>query len=225
MPGTDHAFAERLEKLAGTPLAAVHRIQLEHLQRLLSRVDQQPYTVARILLQRCEQRLSALESAASLESTQLNTQSKAPASRGAHSPILDLVAGLNRAASEQSQSSDRQSEFEQKLSQQEARLLGEAARSADAGQESLPSDQQARSMIGLRASAGIKLSRKRSAKRRTIQRTFSSRPKDPGPLNPQMLALKMLDEMQAASPDYLARMLEYIDTLAALADIPAAEKR
>ena len=221
MSGANQALAERLDKLAGRPLAAVHSIQLSHLQRLLGRAERQPPAVARILQQRCEQRLRQLESTASAQSIKSN----ASASGHLGSPILDLVAGLNRTASEQALSSDRQSEFERKLSQQEGRLLGEVERCSDAGQKLPPTDQQSQSLVGLRASAGIRLSKKRSAKRRTIQRTFSSRPKDPGPLNPQMLALKMLDEMQAASPDYLARMLEYIDTLAALADIPASEKR
>ena len=38
-------------------------------------------------------------------------------------------------------------------------------------------------------------------------------PQNPGPLNPQMLAIKSLSTMRELSPDYLNRFVSYVDTL------------
>ena len=38
-------------------------------------------------------------------------------------------------------------------------------------------------------------------------------PADSGPLNPQMLAIRSLESMQALSPQYLARFVTYLDAL------------
>lgn len=46
-----------------------------------------------------------------------------------------------------------------------------------------------------------------------VNRAIRERPQSPGPLNPQMLALRALTTMQALSPAYLNRFVDLMDTL------------
>ena len=57
---------------------------------------------------------------------------------------------------------------------------------------------------------------------RVVTQAIQSRPKNPGPLNPQMLAIKSLSTMRELSPDYLNRFVSYVDTLLWLEQSEAA---
>jgi len=46
-----------------------------------------------------------------------------------------------------------------------------------------------------------------------IARAINEGPENPGPLNPQMLAIKSLINMRDLSPSYLRRFASYIETL------------
>ena len=66
---------------------------------------------------------------------------------------------------------------------------------------------------------------------RVVTQAIKNRPENPGPLNPQMLAIKSLSTMRELSPDYLNRFVSYVDTLlwlekseAMLVPAKAAEK-
>jgi hypothetical protein len=48
-------------------------------------------------------------------------------------------------------------------------------------------------------------------------------PEHLGPLNSQVLATRALQQLQALAPDYLQRLLTQLDSLAALAALPAGE--
>ena len=48
---------------------------------------------------------------------------------------------------------------------------------------------------------------------RVVTQAIQNRPENPGPLNPQMLAIKSLSTMRDLSPDYLNRFVSYVDTL------------
>ena len=48
---------------------------------------------------------------------------------------------------------------------------------------------------------------------RLLTRAMREAPADCGPLNPQMLVLRTLWAMRDISPDYLARLVAYLDTL------------
>lgn len=63
----------------------------------------------------------------------------------------------------------------------------------------------------------------RSKANRLVKHAALDAPSDPGPLNPQMLAVRSLEVMRELSPPYLNRFVSYIDTLLWLQQ--AAEKK
>lgn len=69
------------------------------------------------------------------------------------------------------------------------------------------------------------LQRRRAQQQKELQvaAALSSRPDSPGPLNPQMLAIKSLSLMQQLSPHYLRRFIAYVETLATLDRVAAPE--
>jgi hypothetical protein len=48
---------------------------------------------------------------------------------------------------------------------------------------------------------------------RVVTRAIQDRPDNPGPLNAQMLATRLLMALRRLSPVYLSRFISYIDTL------------
>jgi hypothetical protein len=49
-----------------------------------------------------------------------------------------------------------------------------------------------------------------------VVHAFAQAPKNAGPLNSHVVALRALTQMRDLSPDYLHRFLSYVDTLARL---------
>ena len=57
-----------------------------------------------------------------------------------------------------------------------------------------------------------------------IDQAIQNAPQDPGPLNPQMLAIRSLTNMRERSPAYLKQFVGYLDTLLWLeAQLPGEE--
>ena len=64
---------------------------------------------------------------------------------------------------------------------------------------------------------------------RQLSQAMKQAPKNAGPINSHMLVLRSLAMMQAVSPDYLSRMVSYVDTLLFLdpgeKDVPVKRKK
>lgn len=61
-----------------------------------------------------------------------------------------------------------------------------------------------------------------------VAHAFAQAPKNAGPLNSHVVALRTLEQMREISPDYLHRFLSYVDTLARLDQsgaVPVAGKK
>lgn len=59
-----------------------------------------------------------------------------------------------------------------------------------------------------------------------IDSAFNETPENPGPLNPEILAIKLLKQINDLSPTYISRYVSYFETLQWLAqEIPAAPKQ
>jgi hypothetical protein len=65
----------------------------------------------------------------------------------------------------------------------------------------------------LHASRRFRQAQQKHTTRKVLNKAIHESPDSPGPLNPQMLALRALTRMQELSPDYLNRFVSYIDTL------------
>ena len=51
---------------------------------------------------------------------------------------------------------------------------------------------------------------------RQVSLAMKQAPQNAGPINSHMLVLRSLEMMQAISPDYMSRMVSYVDTLLSL---------
>ena len=65
----------------------------------------------------------------------------------------------------------------------------------------------------LQASQKMQVFQERRAIERRVEIAIQHGPDSPGPLNPQMLALKSLMAMRDLSPQYLNRYVNYLDAL------------
>ena len=104
------------------------------------------------------------------------------------------------------------SALERQLQEQENQSLAAAVYSVDALAEQ---DQEvaATGQKPLKASQKMQVFQQRRAIERRVEIAIQQGPESPGPLNPQMLALKSLTAMRDLSPQYLNRYVNYLDAL------------
>jgi hypothetical protein len=104
------------------------------------------------------------------------------------------------------------SALERQLQEQENQSLAAAVYSVDALAEQ---DQKvaATGQKPLKASQKMQVFQQRRAIERRVEIAIQQGPESPGPLNPQMLALKSLTAMRDLSPLYLNRYVNYLDAL------------
>lgn len=104
------------------------------------------------------------------------------------------------------------SALERQLQEQENQSLAAAVYSVD----TLTEQNQEVTATGqkpLKASQKMQVFQQRRAIERRVEIAIQQGPESPGPLNPQMLALKSLTAMRDLSPQYLSRYVNYLDAL------------
>ncbi len=202
-------------------------------EALLTRADSARESVSQLLISRAQSVLSKAEQAlARPDESGENSGVRAP------SPLALLLAEMR----EQHSDKDEQplGELDQKMLEQTERLVGaqkrELSLEPDAESSNTAGDEPAeehkplqKSLLPieppkppeLRAARQFRQLQGRHAKRRKVQFALDNRPEDPGPLNPDMLAVQILRETQDASPAYLERIVSYLETLAALEQVGA----
>lgn len=173
-------------------------LSLRTARALLQRARQEREPVAERLLQRAQQCLESVE-----PPTKKSSQILAP-----NTGLTELVSALQQDSA-QSQAPVL-SKLEQQIEEQTTKLLGEDAPSVTT-EEHHESDHG-----GLRAAQKFERTRQRHAKRKTVAIALERRPENPGPLNPHMLAVKILSEVQDVSPAYLERYVTFVDALVSL---------
>ena len=132
-----------------------------------------------------------------------------PAQRAAEeqkpSPLSQLIKTL-RSNSSQPQAAPL-SKLDRQLQEQDRKLFGEPETAACQMQETTNEAD------GLRAASKFQQFKLMNAKHRKVRIALEQKPENPGPLNPHMLAVKILNEIQAVSPAYLDRLVSYMDAL------------
>jgi hypothetical protein len=116
--------------------------------------------------------------------------------------------------------------FERKLNEQESASLA-GATYTDEVRLDQDLDLAAKDQRPLKASQKMQVFQQRRAVERRVEIAIRQGPESPGPLNPQMLAIKALTSMRDLSPQYLSRYVNYLDALFWLehaADRPAPAK-
>lgn len=135
--------------------------------------------------------------------------SKPPAQRAAEeqkpSPLSQLIKTL-RSNSSQPQAAPL-SKLDRQLQEQNRKLFGEPEMAVCQMQETTNEAD------GLRAASKFQQFKLMNAKHRKVRIALEQKPENPGPLNPHMLAVKILNEIQAVSPAYLDRLVSYMDAL------------
>lgn len=99
------------------------------------------------------------------------------------------------------------SKLDRQLQEQNRKLFGEPEAAVSQMQETTNEAD------GLRAASKFQQFKLISAKNRKVRIALEQKPENPGPLNPHMLAVKILNEIQAVSPAYLDRLVSYMDAL------------
>lgn len=200
--------------------------RLRGVESLLERAQQQRPSVQAPLLRRaasmladyrrdCEQFSEQPSRLAGVLAT--HRQQLATRRGGAASALRALQAQLNRDTPDDAASDGASSPISALLRQQEFSLLG-------ASQSHAPDKATSEPPKELRALRQLRSRQRHQDIEQRIDQAIQNAPQDPGPLNPQMLAIRSLTNMRERSPAYLKQFVGYLDTLLWLeAQLPGEE--
>lgn len=154
--------------------------------------------IAQILYERCEYR-------------QIERLNKQLISRAARQQHLAQLSALNQQADQRVESANNVvaalTPLDDVLRQQE-----QAAR-IGAGYTPPVRDDGSGEQLELTSMKYLRESMKYDGIDRVIDRALNDCPENPGPHNPQMLAIRALSQMHALSPQYLRRFASYVETI------------
>ncbi|WP_414729298.1 DUF2894 domain-containing protein [Zhongshania aliphaticivorans] len=141
---------------------------------------------------------------------------KAIKSRPGTATVASLAALRRALDASQTRPTVGASDFEQQLQDQEGELLQGALFASSLGNEAAAepsSDNVDVAVKPLKSSQSLRVHQQRRAAEKRVELAIAEGPESPGPLNPQMLAIKALSIMRDISPHYLNRYVAYLDTL------------
>lgn len=195
------ALQPRLNELRAQPHSQALAARLQLAELLLERAASARDSVAALLNQKAEALLAEAEQTQATEPVE-----SAIAAEEKPSPLAQLLEDF-RSTDDNNEAPV--SELDKKIQEQNARWL--AAAEPPISVQAKPETER-----GLRAARQLKHQQGRNARRSKVQFALDSRPDDPGPLNPQMLAVQILSQIQSVSPGYLEHLVTYMETLAVL---------
>ena len=199
MPVSEHsALQQQLDTLSEQWPANAQPIALQTAKALLQRAALERESVASRLVERARHCLDAVGSPTANERP-VPDQS---------TDLTALVSALRHDAVQAQ--APVLSKLEKQIEEQNLKLLGEKPATETVTETREPEAD------GLRAARKFERTRQRHAKRKAVAIALERRPENPGPLNPHMLAVKILSELQDVSPDYLERYVSFVDALVSL---------
>ena len=201
---------EKLSRWREQTDAASPPLSLLLAENLLARAEGEREAIAHRLYRKAEKCLQQAQPITP-RPTQRATEEQRP------SPLRQLVNTLR---------SDRPepevaplSKLDRQLQKQNRKLFGEPEAAVSQIQETVNEPK------GLRAASKFQQFKLINAKHRKVRIALEQKPENPGPLNPHMLAVKILNEIQAISPAYLDRLVSYMDVLNTLQHNRDVKKR
>ncbi|MBN51619.1 MAG: hypothetical protein CMN85_18960 [Spongiibacteraceae bacterium] len=206
MSGTVELY-ERLDRLRGLPPSQALAARLQLAGILLQRAETERDVVAQLLQQKVRAVLSAVEQISAAEPARPDvnkTQEPPPEKTTALSELLQEFRSQHREHNQ-----PPLSELDKKMQEQRVRLIPGA-------EPARPAVVEPEELSGLKAATRLKHLQGRHAKRSKVQFALDNRPENPGPLNPHMLAVQILSQIQSTSPAYLEHLVTYMETLALL---------
>ena len=203
------SMARRSESLRGMVRAIVERRALEALADYQSRFDRARADASAVLATLIEkfpkeeqQGRELFETSQFKELTRLSTRLEREARRPS---LSELRAAVGRFVVDEV-TTGQQMSFDALLAQHEADVVEECG-------EALGPRPKVDDSHELKSFKLFKDTWARLHSERVVTQAIQNRPENPGPLNPQMLAIKSLSTMRDLSPDYLNRFVSYVDTL------------
>lgn len=197
MSQTEEAIQTTLGELNQRCARGENGVSLQIARYLLDKACVSPPLVAEKLLERARTYLMAPNNPLKASSSK-DSLSK---SRQSLSPVLSILQ-----QSELELPSQKLTDLEQKMQAQNERFLSEP----------IDAPKPVKKDIGLRAARRLEQQRQSKKKQKTLEQALQKRPDDPGPLNPEMLAVEVLKELKTVSPAYMDRQLSFIDALVQL---------
>lgn len=198
---------------------------------LLTRAQEQRAGVAEVLLNKIRQHLAVLEGQAPLVNALAETEDANASAGASSSGLSDIIRALNQSYSNpepekghglsasmgaQEQAIFGQASDQQTSAWQEAGLSELANQDQSQIKSAAQPKEQAEEKPQLKAVQNLRRNQARQNHQRRISAALDAQPENPGPLNPQMLAIKSLSHMRDLSPQYLNRFIAYIETLTVL---------
>lgn len=191
-------------------------------EHLLNKAECARESVATLLLAKVQTLLDQCESNAS------RPVSQEPDDSALEQPQrMRLVKLLDDLSAPYQQETDQViSPLDKKLREQNEKLMGLtdpiASRASEADAQGT---EESDVLPPLRAAKHLRKTQSRRASQQKVRIALDNRPQDPGPLNPHMLAVQILKEVQACSPSYLENLLVFLDGLAALEQHKSAKPK
>lgn len=182
---------------------AIDAVRLCFTRRLIERSLDKPDRVRQKLLERINNTIDALPAQQQTPPAEASGDTKPHALDG----LKKLTASLNREAPTTSPHS-RGIDFDDFLREQEKNMLDAMA---EPGQTEADSPPQV--LPELAANRRFRQLQLQKFADTLLQQSIQQAPENPGPLNPQMLAIRSLSAMRDLSPHYLNRFVAYIDSL------------
>jgi hypothetical protein len=203
------------QDLAGLRETEAHRFdsaRFRFIESLLERAATKRGPVQNILEEKIRAALTLYKADQYAAAAQLESLTEHASACGVQGSIAKLVGLRELLDQKQVPVDSATSALERTLNEQENLSVAGAMFTAD-----MSTERDGAAVTGgqrpLKSSRQMQLTQQRRSIVKRVELAIQQAPESPGPLNPQMLAIKALTSMRDVSPQYLSRYINYLDAL------------
>lgn len=208
-------FQSELSALKADQSCVVEPHKIAYLESLLSRLTSDQYSTNNVLLKAACQALEQFQSEndEACNNNEDSQVSNKPDVQNANEPfrLTDLLTSIDTSSSETKTISSPSQSLEATLSEQEQSAIAKG--NSDKAEVHCLDIQDSKHRVELNSMKVFREQIKYMDVDQLIRRALEECPPNPGPHNPQMLALKALTELRALSEQYTRRFALYIETM------------
>jgi len=216
---TNLALLEKIAALRAAGDDSFDPVRFRYIEALATRAQQASEPLNEQLTAKSHRALTDYRNAraAAQDLSAASDSAQVQPSAGCQSATVKALAELRQVLDlTQPQSVAGALSLEQEMQAQESTLLQSemyAASPKPSPSQSAEPETSAGPLKSLKASQTMRVHQQRRAVEKRVELAIAEGPESPGPLNPQMLAIKALTMMRELSPQYLNRYVSYLDTL------------
>jgi hypothetical protein len=203
------------QDLVGLRETNAHRfdpVRFRFIESLLERAATKRGPVQQFLENKVSAALTSYKADQHAATAQIERLSAQTSAYSAYGSLAELAGLRELLDQKQAPLESATSALERTLNEQENLSLAGAMFTADVSSERDVS-RGARGQRPLKANQEMHVSQQRLSVVKRVELAIQHGPESPGPLNPQMLAIKALTSMRDLSPQYLSRYMNYLDAL------------